>query len=102
MSKARSRSATRRPAARARKGARTKSRGSKTPTVIRLKPLYNEIGRMLKQLERLQKRQASPGVGLAAEAPTAPDAVSRAIARLTQHRADFADICGPTMQVPAP
>ena len=104
MSKTRSRSAARRPAARTRKGAGTKSRGSKKPSVIRLKPLYNEIGRVLKQLEQLQKRQgpAAAAAGLAEGAAAPSDSVSRAIARLTQHRADFDDICGPTMQVPAP
>jgi hypothetical protein len=75
--------------------------------VIKLKPLYAEIGRVLKQLERLQKRQGgagAPGMALADAAPAAPaaDSVSLAIARLTRHRADFEDICGPTMEIPAP
>jgi hypothetical protein len=67
--------------------------------VIRLKPLYNEIGRVLKQLERMQKRQGTAGAALLEEA-AAPDPVSLAIARLTQHQADFAAICGPTMEIP--
>jgi hypothetical protein len=72
--------------------------------VIKLKPLYAEIGRVLKQLEQLQRRQGggAPGMALAEAAPAAPDSVSLAIARLTRHRADFEDICGPTMEIPAP
>jgi hypothetical protein len=70
--------------------------------VIRLKPLYDQIGRVLKQLEQLQKRQGTARLALAdAVAPAEDDSVSLAIERLTQHRSDFARICGPTMQIPA-
>jgi hypothetical protein len=75
--------------------------------VIRLKPLYNEIGRVLKQLQKFQKRKASSS-GLAMltaagpGAPAEPDSIDLAIERLTQHQNDFRSICGPTMAIPAP
>jgi hypothetical protein len=93
------RSPRRRPAPRSkRKKSGRKSAGGKN--VINLKPLYLQIGRVLKQLEQLQKRKAPPGM-LAAAAP-ADDQVSKAIARLSQHQLDFDDICGPTMEIPPP
>jgi len=52
---------------------------------VRLKPLYEQLGRTIDQLSRLQPS----------------DRVKFAIERLTQCRADFADICGPTMDIPA-
>lgn len=102
MAKTRSRSPRRRSAS-ASSSKRTASRRTASSSgkgnVIRLKPLYNEISRVLKELERMQKRQGTAGVALLEEA-AAPDPVSLAIARLTQHQADFRDICGPTMEIP--
>lgn len=73
--------------------------------VIRLKPLYNEISRVLKQLQQVQKRRGAAGVALltaAGPAAAAPDSIGRAIERLTQHQRDFSDMCGPTMDIPTP
>jgi hypothetical protein len=70
--------------------------------VIRLKPLYNEISRVLKQLQQVQKRRGPAGVALLTAAAAAePDSIDRAIERLTQHQRDFSDMCGPTMTIPA-
>jgi len=70
--------------------------------VIRLKPLYNEISRVLKQLQQVQKRRGAAGVALltaAAPGTAAPDSIGLAIERLTQHQRDFSDMCGPTMDI---
>ena len=96
----------RRSSAAGRKRASSKGR-SQAPKVIRLKPLYNEISRVLKQLQKLQKRKASTsGLALLTAAgpgaPTEPDSIDLAIERLTQHQSDFRNICGPTMAIPAP
>ena len=84
MAKARPRPARRKSSTSRRKPARTASpvRGMK---VVRMKPLYEQLGRTLAQLEKL---------------PTS-DRVKLAIDRLSACRADFEDICGPTMDVPA-
>jgi hypothetical protein len=59
----------------------SKPRGVK---VVRMKPLYQELGRTIAQLEKLGPSER----------------VKFAIERLNQCRAEFADICGPTMDVP--
>ncbi len=104
MAKSTRSSSRRRSSAGSRKRSRP-ARRARAPRIIKLKPLYNQIGRVLKQLEQLQKRQAAGGperVALAEPVVAGEDSVSRAIARLTQHRQDFADICGSTMAIPAP
>jgi hypothetical protein len=77
--------ASRRTSARktARKSARKPASGGRK--VIRLKPLYAQLGRTIEQLEKLPPS----------------DRVKFAIERLTQCRAEFADMCGPTMDIPA-
>jgi hypothetical protein len=55
-----------------------------TENVVHLKPLYAQIGDTIAQLERLQ--------------PT--ERVKFAIARLSQTRAEFSEMCGPTMDIP--
>jgi hypothetical protein len=94
--------ARRRPSPAGRKRRTSKAKGG-SAQVIRLKPLYNEISRVLKLLEQAQKRRGPAGVALltAAATPPEPDSIDRAIERLTQHRADFAAMCGPTMDIPA-
>ncbi len=69
--------------------------------VIRLKPLFNEISRVLKQLQQVQKRRGAAGVAMltAAGPAAAPDSIGLAIERLTQHQRDFSDMCGPTMDI---
>ncbi|HEY7059353.1 MAG TPA: hypothetical protein VH458_22620 [Vicinamibacterales bacterium] len=52
--------------------------------MVRLKPIYTEIGRTLRQL-----RSAPPS-----------DAVQRAIDRLEQCQSEINMICGPTMDIP--
>jgi hypothetical protein len=52
--------------------------------VVRLKPIYTEIGRSLRQL-----RSVPPS-----------DAVQRAIDRLEQCQNEINTICGPTMDIP--
>lgn len=51
--------------------------------VVYLKPLYEEIGLKIRELETLRPSER----------------VKFAIARLSQHQAEFEDICGPTMDV---
>jgi len=105
VAKSTTRSKSRRRIAGPSRKRRASRRAASAPRVIRLKPLYNQIGRVLKQLEQLQKRKAATaGVEFQALAEAAPaaDPVSRAIARLTQHQRDFDEMCGPTMAIPAP
>ncbi len=52
---------------------------------MRLKPLYEQIGRTIDQLQKLPPS----------------DRVKFAIERLNQCRGEFAVICGPTMDIPA-
>ena len=52
---------------------------------VQLKPLYEQLGRTIGQLSKL---------------PTS-DRVKYAIERLQQCRAEFENICGPTMDIPA-
>lgn len=54
------------------------------PKVVQLKPLYQQLGRTIQQLQRL--------------APS--DRVKLAIERLTRCQADIVETCGPTMDVP--
>lgn len=70
-------SSPKRPAARP-------SAGAGGPKVVRLKPLYMQLGRTIEQLQKLP----------------ATDRVKFAIERLSQCRAEFDSICGPTMDVP--
>lgn len=53
--------------------------------VVHLKPLYEEISLKIRELEAL------PG----------SERVKFAIARLSQVRAEFGEMCGPTMDIPA-
>jgi hypothetical protein len=52
--------------------------------VVHLKPLYQQLGVTIDRLGRL----------------TPSDRVKFAIERLTKIRAEFDDICGPTMDIP--
>jgi hypothetical protein len=70
--------------------------------VIRLKPLYAEISRVLKQLQRVQKKRGALAVrDVAISGDVTSDPVSLAIDRLTQHQRDFEGICGNTMAISA-
>jgi hypothetical protein len=53
------------------------------PKPVRMKPLYEQLGRTIDQLQKLP----------------ASDRVKFAIQRLTRIRLDFEDICGPTMDI---
>jgi hypothetical protein len=102
VAKSRSKSSSRRRSTAAGPKRGTSKKRASGPRMIQLKPLYNEISRVLKQLQQAQKRRGPVAVrelGLAEEA--ALDPVSLAIDRLTQHQRDFASICGNTMAVPA-
>ena len=52
---------------------------------MQLKPLYQQLGRTIDQLSKLPPS----------------DRVQYAIERLQQCRAEFENICGPTMDIPA-
>jgi hypothetical protein len=52
--------------------------------VVHLKPLWEELGRTISELERLP--------------PT--ERVKFTISRLSQTRAEFEEFCGPTMDIP--
>jgi hypothetical protein len=83
LTKSRRRPATRKTAP-SRRAPSRKAVASRGPKVVRLKPLYDQLGRTIEQLQNLP--------------PT--DRVKFAIERLTQYRQDFDDICGPTMDIP--
>jgi hypothetical protein len=67
-----------------RRKATRKAVPARQPKVVRLKPLYSQLARTIEQLEKLPPS----------------DRVKFAIERLAQCRAEFADICGPTMDIP--
>lgn len=71
-----------RTSSRSAKRARKPSRAAKR---VHLKPLYQQISRTIDQLSKLPPS----------------DRVKFAIERLEMHRAEFARICGPTMDIPA-
>jgi hypothetical protein len=54
--------------------------------MVTLKPVYQQLGRTIQQLQRL----------------TPSDRVKLAIERLTRCQADIEETCGPTMDVPDP
>jgi hypothetical protein len=76
---------SRRRSSRTRKtsASRTVPRRSGT-RVVKLKPLYQEIGRAVDQLQKLPPS----------------DRVKFVIERLSQCRAEFEQFCGPTMDIP--
>lgn len=89
MSKARP--AARRKAAKPRRKAKASTRARKAAAslpqrkVVRLKPLYEQLSRTIKQLQMLPPS----------------DRVRLAIDRLAHCQADIESTCGPTMDVPA-
>jgi hypothetical protein len=83
LTKSRRRPVTRKTAP-SRRAPSRKAAATRTPKVVRLKPLYEQLGRTIEQLQQLP--------------PT--DRVKFAIERLSQCRQDFTDICGPTMDLP--
>ena len=56
-----------------------------TDGVVHLKPLYDEIGRTIGELERLPQTER----------------VKFTISRLSQTQSDFEAFCGPTMDIPS-
>ena len=85
MSKTKSRPAKARKRTSARATTRRRTAPRRAARSVRLKPLYEQLGRTIDQLGKLP----------------ASDRVKFAIARLEQCRADFENICGPTMDIPA-
>ena len=59
---------------------------SRRPKLIRLKPIYMQLGQTIGRLQKLPQT----------------DQVTLAIQRLTTCQAAFEDICGTTMDIPAP
>lgn len=84
-------SKSRRPVTRAKKASPPRRTPKRKPTrkkrgtgAVALKPIYEEIGRKIDELQKFPPSER----------------VKFAIARLTQCRADFEEICGPTMDIP--
>jgi hypothetical protein len=85
LTKSRRRTGQTRKTSASRRAPARKAATRRSPKLVRMKPLYEQLGRTIDQLQKLP----------------ASDRVKFAIARLTQCREDFEDICGPTMDVPA-
>ena len=74
-----------RKAAKPRKTSARKKAAAPGRKVVTLKPLYEQLGRTIGQLQKLPPS----------------DRVKLAIARLSNCQADIEETCGPTMDVPA-
>ena len=85
MTKSRRRASRTRKTSTSRATPRRKPAATRGRNVVRLKPLYQQIGRTLDQLQSLPQS----------------DRVKFAIERLNQCRAEFDQFCGPTMDIPA-